>query len=102
LDVQTQLAEDRADYPLTYWPCNATAKADLEHCRTEILNKYGRVDVLLNGAGVNAPTPFLDIETAEMDRILQSHVHATVYGCQVFGETMLTQKSRSILHFASA
>ncbi|MFA5974913.1 MAG: SDR family oxidoreductase [Elusimicrobiota bacterium] len=94
--------KDRSNYPMTYWKCDATSKADLDRCCAEILKKYKRVDVLLNGAGVNAPTPFLDIQTDEMDRILQSHLYATLYASQVFGAAMLKQKSGSIINFASA
>src|SRR5689334_17474430 len=77
LDVQ-DLPSKSKTYPKEYWKCDATSKKDLERCKKEIVSKYGRVDILLNAAGVNAPTPFLKIEAAEMDRILQSHVHSTL------------------------
>jgi len=102
LDVNENPTADRAGYPHDYWACNVTSKPDIVRVHAEILKKHGRIDILLNGAGINAPTPFLDIQTDEMNRILESHVHATLYGCQVFGETMLKQKSGSIINFASA
>jgi NAD(P)-dependent dehydrogenase (short-subunit alcohol dehydrogenase family) len=85
----------------TFIGCDATSKEMLERAAQQIVKRSKRVDVLLNAAGVNAPTPFLDIQTSEIDRILQSHVHATLYGCQVFGAQMLRQKSGSIINFAS-
>jgi NAD(P)-dependent dehydrogenase (short-subunit alcohol dehydrogenase family) len=43
------------------------------------------VDVLVNGAGVNSPTPFLDIPEEEIDRIFTVNVKAVFLACQVFG-----------------
>jgi NAD(P)-dependent dehydrogenase (short-subunit alcohol dehydrogenase family) len=102
LDMHDRIPPERADYPHTYLKCNATAKADVVRCHAEVLRLHGRVDILLNGAGTNAPTPFMEIEAEEMDRILQSHIHATLFACQIFGQTMLHQKSGSIINFASA
>lgn len=85
-----------------YRECNATSKADLLDAREAILQRFGRVDVLLNGAGTNAPTPFLEITEEEMNSILASNLKATMFGCQVFGEPMIRQRAGSIINFASA
>jgi NAD(P)-dependent dehydrogenase (short-subunit alcohol dehydrogenase family) len=82
--------------------CDATNRADLERCHAELLQKFGRVDVLLNGAGINAPTPFLEISETEIHAIFDSHVTATVLACQVFGVEMIKNRSGSIINFASA
>ncbi len=102
LDVHEKPAADRADYPMTYHRVDATSKAAIQSCHDSIVAKDKRVDILINGAGINAPTPFLQIEAEETNRILESHLHATLYGCQVFGATMLAQKAGSIINFASA
>jgi NAD(P)-dependent dehydrogenase (short-subunit alcohol dehydrogenase family) len=102
LDRHEAIPSEAGGYPLTYYPCNATEKPSLEQVKGQILKAEGRVDILLNGAGVNAPTPFMDIQQEEIDRILQSHVYATLYASQVFGESMVKQKSGSIINFASA
>ncbi len=81
--------------------CNVTSKADLIRCRGRILRRFGRIDVLLNGAGTNAPTPFLKITGQEIDRILGVNLKAVFYSCQVFGETMIRQKKGNIVNFAS-
>ena len=99
LDVSRPDAEtDGVDY----LACDVTSKAALVRCRDEIVARHGRVDVLLNGAGTNAPTPFLEIVDAEIQRIIGVHVGGTIYGCQVFGETMVRQRAGSIINFASA
>ena len=86
---------------LTRLACDARSKTDLTRCRDELIRLHGRVDVVLNGAGANAPTPFFEIAEEEIQRIIGAHVISTLYGCQVFGETMVAQRSGSIINFAS-
>lgn len=82
--------------------CDATRKEDLLKGREEILKRFSRVDILLNGAGTNAPTPFFEISEEDIQRILWGNLVSTLFGCQVFGETMVKQKRGSIINFASA
>lgn len=81
--------------------CDVTSKKDLVRCRARILRSHGRVDALLNGAGANAPTPFLKISSAEIRRILGVNLIGTLYACQVFGEPMIRRRSGSIINFSS-
>lgn len=80
---------------------DVTSKADLLRCRDAALRSHGRVDVLLNAAGTNAPTPFLEISEAEFERIVKVNLLGTLHGCQVFGETMVAQRTGCIINFAS-
>lgn len=80
---------------------DVTSKADLMRCRDTVLRAHQRVDVLLNAAGTNAPTPFFDISEEEFERIVRVNLLGTLYGCQVFGETMLQQRTGCIINFAS-
>ena len=52
-----------------FFPCDTTSKAGLQKLLAGVLAKFGRVDILVNGAGVNSPTPFFDISEEEIDRI---------------------------------
>ncbi|HZP59673.1 MAG TPA: SDR family NAD(P)-dependent oxidoreductase, partial [Opitutaceae bacterium] len=49
----------------------ASDKAGLDALLAGVLARSKRVDVVINGAGVNSPTPFLDIGEEEFDRILR-------------------------------
>ena len=83
------------------WRCDVLSKAALTRCRDAILKRHGRVDVVLNAASVNAPTPFFDISTEEFHRTMGVNLLGTLYGCQVFGEPMLEQRCGSIINFTS-
>ena len=84
-----------------YIQCNITSRQELLRSRERILKRHRRVDVLLNGAGANAPTPFFDITPEEFKRIVGVNLLGTMLSCQVFGEVMIKQRAGSIINFAS-
>ena len=57
----------------------------LEALLAEVVERSGQCDILVNGAGVNSPTPFFDITEEEFDRILELNTRAVFLACQVFG-----------------
>lgn len=77
-------------------------KIDFENCLDRIIIEFGKVDILINGAGINAPTPFLEITEEEWDNILAVQLKGTMFGCQVFGKQMLKQNFGSIINISSA
>jgi len=91
----------RADRRVRSVRCDVTSKQDLRRGRDQILGWHGRVDVLLNAAGTNAPTPFADITEEEFTRIINTNLLGTFSACQVFGERMVEQRAGSIINFAS-
>lgn len=67
----------------------ATKRADLEGLLDALLQRSGRIDVVVNGAGVNSATPFFDITEEEFDRIVNVNVKGVFLGCQVFGRHLV-------------
>ena len=81
---------------------DATDKASFRAALNATLDAFGRADILINGAGINAPTPFLDIELEEFHEVMNSQITSTLLGCQVFGAHMLKQGKGSIINISSA
>jgi NAD(P)-dependent dehydrogenase (short-subunit alcohol dehydrogenase family) len=67
----------------------ATSKAELEKLRDSVLAQGGRIDIVINGAGINSATPFFDISEEELDRIMQVNFKSVFLGCQVFGKHLV-------------
>ena len=65
--------------------CDAVDRGEITRLVGRVLDAHGRVDVLVNGAGVNAATPFLDIGDDELERIVAVNQLAVVRACQEFG-----------------
>ena len=68
---------------------DVNSKASIESLLAQVLEKSGKVDILINGAGVNSPTPILEIEEEEFQRILDTNLKAVLFASQVFGQYML-------------
>ncbi len=81
--------------------CEVTSRDQLDALAGRVEKTTGRLDILVNGAGVNSPTPFLEITDEEMDRIIAINLKAVMVACQVFGARMLASGGGSILNLGS-
>ncbi len=81
---------------------DVTSQEDLETLISK-LNETGHTsDILVNGAGINSPTPFLDITDEEWDRIFNVNLRSVRLTCQVFAKHWLEENHRgSIINIAS-
>jgi NAD(P)-dependent dehydrogenase (short-subunit alcohol dehydrogenase family) len=81
---------------------DVNSKASNQALLENVLKKSGRVDILINGAGVNSPTPILEIEEEEFDHILSTNFKAVLFAAQVFGAYLLEQgEGGSIINIGS-
>lgn len=77
-------------------------KQDHMNALDQIVSTFGKVDILVNGAGINGPTPILELELEEWYAILDSQITGTFLGCQVFGGYMVDKGQGSIINISSA
>lgn len=80
----------------------------MEAIRDSVVEKYGRVDTLLNAAGGNMPgatiTPdqnFFDLKPDEFQKVLSLNLTGTVIPTQVFLKPMVAQGKGSVVNFSS-
>ncbi len=73
-----------------------------ERALAATLDRFGQVDILINGAGINAPTPIFEIALEEWNAIIATHVTGTFLACQVFGRHMVDRRTGSIINISSA
>jgi NAD(P)-dependent dehydrogenase (short-subunit alcohol dehydrogenase family) len=66
--------------------CEVDEKSNLEDLLARVLASAGQVDILVNGAGTNSATPFLDIPEDEFDHIFRINMKGVFLACQVFGK----------------
>ncbi|MCU0797079.1 MAG: SDR family oxidoreductase [Akkermansiaceae bacterium] len=69
-----------------FMSADVTSRESLQHLLDEVIARSGKVDILINGAGINAPTPFLEIDEEEFQRIIDTNLTAVFRSCQVFGK----------------
>jgi NAD(P)-dependent dehydrogenase (short-subunit alcohol dehydrogenase family) len=82
---------------------DATSEAELKAALDRVLDRWGRVDVLLNAPGINSATPILEISREEWDRILAINLTSFFLASQIFGGRMVAQgEGGSIINISSA
>jgi NAD(P)-dependent dehydrogenase (short-subunit alcohol dehydrogenase family) len=94
-------------------PADVLDRAQLERARETVLERYGRLDILVNGAGGNVPDAtvgegqlFFDLPLEAMRQVVDLNLFGTVLPCQVFGPAMTPRgpgdtASRSIVNVSS-
>lgn len=88
--------------------CDVLNKAMLEQCYQQIMAAYGRIDVLINGAGGNqaaATVPpdktIFDLDVDAVRQVVDLNLFGTILPTMVFVKAMAEQKSGSIINIAS-
>src|SRR5216684_5491708 len=67
----------------------------------KVLARYGRLDVLVNNAGVSLIAPALETSPEQWRRVLEINLTGPFLLCRKFGRVMLGQRSGSIVNVAS-
>ncbi len=65
------------------------------------VSKFGRIDVLINNAGVFIPKPFTEYTTEDFDTLVSTTLAGFLYVTQLTVKQMLKQKSGSILNIST-
>lgn len=88
--------------------CNVLDKSSLELAARLIRERFGRIDVLINGAGGNKPQAttsaedsFFDLPADALRWVLELNLIGTILPSQVFGKVMAAQKRGVILNVSS-
>ena len=88
--------------------CDVLDKTSLEAARDAALSRFGRVDILINGAGGNkqqastsADLSFFDLPYEALRWVFDLNLLGTLLPSQVFGKSMVEQDGGSILNISS-
>jgi len=71
---------------------SATDGASVRGLLDATLAQRGRVDILVNCAGVNSAVPYEEIDEADWRRVIEGNLLSTHLGCQVFAPAMAKQE----------
>ena len=79
-----------------------SSRESIEALLAHVIKSCGRVDMLINGAGVNSASSYFDVRDEDWDWVINSNLKAVHWGCQLFGRKMAeSPEGGSILNIAS-
>jgi NAD(P)-dependent dehydrogenase (short-subunit alcohol dehydrogenase family) len=81
--------------------CDVSDRASLERLLRACLDAFGKVDILVNAAGVTKRAPTLDYKEEDWNRILETNLTGALRACQVFGRHMIERRYGRIINIAS-
>ena len=76
-------------------------RASLQTLHDAVLSEFGKVDILVNAAGVTHKSPTLEESEAEWSRVIETNLTGTLRACQIFGATMAKAGYGRIINIAS-
>jgi NAD(P)-dependent dehydrogenase (short-subunit alcohol dehydrogenase family) len=82
-------------------PVDVMDRGSMEGLLVEAIGTQGRVDMLINGAGVNSASEYFDAKDDDWDRVIASNLKAVHWGCQLFGQHMSEAGGGAILNVGS-
>jgi NADP-dependent 3-hydroxy acid dehydrogenase YdfG len=83
-------------------PLDVSVAADVEKAAGQISAKYGRIDLLVNSAGINVPKrSWADMELEGWDRLVEINLNGVLYCMRAVLPAMRAQKDGCIINVAS-
>lgn len=76
-------------------------RASLQKLHDQVIARFGKVDILVNSAGITERRPTIDCPEEVWAQILDVNLLGTLRACQIFGKDMLARKSGVIINMAS-
>jgi NAD(P)-dependent dehydrogenase (short-subunit alcohol dehydrogenase family) len=81
--------------------CDVRNRASVENLLQAAVAALGRVDILVNCAGMTKRAPTIDFSESDWSDILDTNLTGTLRACQVFGRHMLSRGYGRIVNIAS-
>ena len=76
-------------------------RASVQGVHDAVMKEFGKIDILVNAAGVTHKSPTLEESEQEWSRVIETNLTGTLRACQIFGKTMVEAGYGRIINIAS-
>ncbi len=98
-EVAAEIA--REGYPVIHLRGDVSHEEDVQALFQQAMQTYGRVDILVNCAGIVASRPFVEMDVATWDQVLGVNLRGTFLCCHEAFRIMMSQHSGVIINLSS-
>jgi len=81
--------------------CDVGDRSSLQALLQASCAEFGKVDILVNCAGITKRSPTLDVSESDWNAIMETNLNGTLRACQVFGRHMIDRQYGRIVNVAS-
>ena len=81
---------------------DVTREDSVKELMDSVVRQYGRLDVLVNSAGINIRHPVAEFPLEEFNRIVQTNLTGTWLCCRAVSSILVGQKRGSVINVGSA
>ena len=81
--------------------CDVGDRVSLENVLLAAVKELGKVDILVNAAGINQRAPTLDFPEADWNRLIDTNLTGTLRSCQIFGRHMIERGYGRVINITS-
>jgi NAD(P)-dependent dehydrogenase (short-subunit alcohol dehydrogenase family) len=81
--------------------CDVADRSSLQSLLEAVIAEFGKVDILVNCAGITKRTPILDMNESDWNAIIETNLNGTLRACQVFGRHMIERQYGRIVNIGS-
>jgi NAD(P)-dependent dehydrogenase (short-subunit alcohol dehydrogenase family) len=82
-------------------PMNLTRVEDIEKAVEETIKDFGRIDVLINNAGIAGESPVIDLTPEKWNQVMEVNLRGHVFCSQAVGRHMIAKGGGKIINIAS-
>ena len=83
------------------FPCDVTNLSAVEKMINKILDKYKRIDILINNAGITKDNLFLRMKEEDWDAVIKVNLKGTFNCCKAIAKSMLKARKGKIISIVS-
>jgi NAD(P)-dependent dehydrogenase (short-subunit alcohol dehydrogenase family) len=80
---------------------DVTQTSSVEKLAREVIEKFGKVDILVNAAGITVRRPTAEVSDAEWNTILDTNLNGIMRACRAFGPHMIERHYGRIINIGS-
>lgn len=96
-----QLLEEELGEQCHFYKIDLTKKKDIFEMVDQIYEQYGKIDILVNCAGVAKPVPTLKLSEELLDMVIDINLKAPIFCSQAVGRYMRKDGGGSIINISS-
>jgi NAD(P)-dependent dehydrogenase (short-subunit alcohol dehydrogenase family) len=83
------------------WRLDVAVEADVDRVVAEALAHFGRIDVLVNNAGIGARMATIDMPTERWDRVVDVGLNGAFYCARAVGRHMVGRRAGAVVNLSS-